>query len=251
MAASTVSERSFFERLPRQALIRFLVFVGVVAAVGLIVRLTPLAQYLDKEHLVALVGQLKAAWWSPLLLLGLYLVCSPLGLPATPLMITGALVFGPSTGILYNFLGTIGGATLSFLLARHMGSELVRHVVGARLKRIERALSRRGFFNLVAVRFMPLPFPAVNFAMALAGIRFLPFVLSSAVGLAPTAILWTRFYGTFFEAAAGDRAGLAKEMGITLFLLGFVSLLPGLIHRRMRRHRYRKIRAARAARAHS
>jgi uncharacterized membrane protein YdjX (TVP38/TMEM64 family) len=235
-------------RLPRRALVRFGLLILLVVAAALLARYTPLGAYLTKDKLLDVLGHLQQAWWSPLLLIALYVGLSPLGLPATPLMVAGSFVFGPLWGTVYNLLGTLGGALSSYLFARHMGHELVQHLGGSRLKRIERRLSRHGFAYLVGVRFFPLPFPAVNFAMALAGIRPLPFLVSTAIGLAPSIAIWTYFYSALFQAAAGERAALIQKIVVAMFLLGFVSLLPGLIRRRLRRRKYRQIMAARRGR---
>ncbi len=235
-------------RLPKKALLRFALFVLLIAAAALALRYTPLGNLLSKENLLDVLGHLRSAWWAPLLLIGLYVLLSPVGLPATPLLIAGGFVFGAWVGTLYNLLGMVGGALSSYLFARHMGHELVQHFGGKRLRQIERMLARHGFGYLVAMRFFPLPFPAVNFAMALAGIRPIPFLVSSFLGLAPSIAIWTYFYAALFQAAADERALLIKKILIAMFLLGFVSLLPGLIRRRLRRRKYLRLVAERRAR---
>jgi uncharacterized membrane protein YdjX (TVP38/TMEM64 family) len=146
-------------RLPKAALVRFAAFVLLIALAFAAVRFTPLGGYLTKEYLRGALETLQFAWWAPLALVGLYLVLCPLGLPATPLMIAGAVVFGPWLGTLYGFIGLMLGAIASYLLAKRMGGELIQHYAGHRLRPIERALARHGFWYLVGARFFPLPFP--------------------------------------------------------------------------------------------
>ncbi|HRC84914.1 MAG TPA: VTT domain-containing protein [Thermoanaerobaculia bacterium] len=240
---------SLLARLPRRALIRFGAFVLLILVTAAVFRFSPLAQYLDKDHMVALLSRLQQAWWAPIFLVLLYILLTPLGLPATPLLVGGALVFGRALGSFYNSLGLCLGAVASYFLAKNLGGELIRHLGGVRLRKVERFLSRRGFFNLVAARFMPLPFPAVNFAMALAGIRLVPFLASTALGLIPATVLWSHFYASIFEAAAGERAALIRRLGTILFLLGFITLLPNLVQRRTRRRRLKRLREERLRRA--
>lgn len=235
-------------RLPTGALLRFAAFVLLIALALAAVRFTPLGDYLTRDYLRGALASLQAAWWAPLLLVGLYLVLCPLGLPATPLMVAGSIVFGPWLGTLYNFVGLLLGAAASYLVAQRLGGDFIQHYGGQKLKRVERALHRHGFWYLVGMRFFPLPFPAVNFAMALAGIRLVPFLLSTAIGLVPSIALWTYFYSAVFNAAAGERGELVWQVGIALLLLGFVSLLPGLVTRRLRRRKYRRLVVERRAR---
>lgn len=236
------------KRLPQGAWVKFALLVAVVAAAILALRFTALGDYLTKEQVQALFTRLESAWWAPLLLIGLYAALCPLGLPATPLLIGGAVVFGAWLGSLYNFVGLLMGAMTSYFFAQHMGGELFQHFGGARLRKIERSLTRHGFWYLVGARFFPVPFPVVNFAMALSGIRLLPFTVSTALGLAPSVVLWTYFYASLFDAAAGERVGKVKELLIALSVLGFFSLLPNLVRRRMRARRYRRLVAARRGR---
>lgn len=235
-------------RLPKAALARFAAFLLLIALAFAAARFTPLGGYLTEESLPRTLASLQAAWWAPLALVGLYVVLCPVGLPATPLMIAGGVVFGPWLGTLYNLIGLMLGAMASYLVAKHLGGELIQHYAGHRLRPIERALARHGFWYLVGARFLPLPFPIVNFAMALAGTRFLPFVLSTAIGLVPSITLWTHFYSAVYHAAAGERGGLIWQVLLALLLLGFVSLLPGLVRRRLRRRKYRRLIAERKGR---
>jgi uncharacterized membrane protein YdjX (TVP38/TMEM64 family) len=228
--------------------VRFALFLLLVGAAAAAARWTALGDLLTREAVLALLGDLRQAWWSPLLLIGLYVVLCPLGLPATPLMVGGGVVFGAALGSLYNLAGTLLGAVVSYYLADHLGSELVGHFARGRLKRVERLAAGHGFWFLVGMRFLPLPFPAVNFGLALAGIRPLPFILSTAAGLAPSIPLWTYFWASLYQAAAGERADLVRRLAAVVFALAFVSLLPALIRRRLWRRRYRRLKAARAAR---
>lgn len=239
------------KRLSQGAWIKFAVLVAVVATAILALRFTPLGSYLTEENVRALFARLEAAWWAPLLLIGLYAALCPLGLPATPLLVGGALVFGTWLGSLYNFVGLLAGALSSYVFAKHMGGEIFEHFGGAKLRKIERALTRHGFWYLVGARFFPVPFPLVNFAMALSGIRLLPFTVSTALGLAPSVILWTYFYSSVLSAAAGDRAGKVTELLIALSILGFFSLLPGRVRRILRARRYRRLVAMRRERVAS
>src|SRR5258708_3767 len=144
-------------RVPRRALLGFLLLPLLLAGGYAAFRWSPLAGYLSGPALAAAKGRLQHSWWAPALLVGGYLVLSPLGVPATPLMFAGGVLFGGAAGSLYNVIGVILGGEASYFLGRLLGRELVRHVAGRRLRKVEAALGRRGFWNLVAVRFLPLP----------------------------------------------------------------------------------------------
>jgi phospholipase D1/2 len=236
-------------RMPRRTLLRFLVIPALLAGGYAAARWTPLAGYLSVPALEAAFGRLRQSWWAPALLIGAYLVLSPVGVPATPLMVAGGMVFGGVAGSIYNWLGVVLGAAASFFVGRVLGRDFVRHIAGHRLRKVELAIGRHGFWNLVAVRFLPLPFPVVNYGAALAGVRPSLFLASTAIGVAPTVTLYTLVFATLAQATAGRRRQLFLELFGALLLLLLVTLLPQLLQARRRRQRLAALRAARRARA--
>lgn len=225
--------------------LRFGLFIAAILLAAALVRWTPLGGLLNKDTLLGLLSELQRAWWAPLALIGLYILLCPVGLPATPLLAAGAIVFGPLWGTLYNFVGLLSGAAGSYLLAKRLGREFVEHLAGKRFQKVEKAIARHGFWYLVGSRFFPLPFPLVNFAMALGGVRWGTFLAATALGLAPAIAVWSYFYSAMFTAAAGERGDLIRRLLIALSILGFFSLLPILVRRITRWRRYRQVMTAR------
>ena len=241
--------------MPRRVLLRFLLLPVLLAGGYAAVRWTPLAGYLSGPALAAAISKLRESWWAPALLVGGYLVLSPLGVPATPLMIIGGVVFGGAAGSLYNIAGVILGGAASYFLGRLLGRDFVRHVAGHRLRKVELAIGRRGFWNLVAVRFLPLPFPLVNYGAALAGVRPSLFLATTAIGIAPTVTIYTYFIAAVAHAAAGRHADMYKELSaqfprlaVPIALLVLVTLVPQWVQARRRKQRLASLRALREQR---
>lgn len=236
------SQPTLHEPPIRRALLRFLLLAAVVAAALAAARWSPLAAYLDPEALAALLARLRAIWWAPAVLVGLYLVLCPLGLPVTPLIFAGGAVFGAARGSLWNGIGVFLGAAASYGFARGLGRDFVAHLARGRFKGIERRLARADFWALVSVRFVPLPFPLVNYAAALAGVPAGRFLVSSAVGLVPVAAVYTVFATAMIRAAGVDGGGGAGTTtawaAAAVVLLFLLTLLPRLVIGRRRRRRY-------------
>ena len=225
--------------MPRPLLFRFLILVALVATGFAVLRLTPLADLLTVEKISALFDRLRETWWAPALLIATYVVLCPLGVPATPMMITGGIVFGTALGTLYNLLGTFLGGAATYYLARVLGRDFVLHLGGKKLKKVERAISRRGFWSLVGVRFLPLPFPLVNYCAALAGIRPGLFLPTTALGLAPIVFLFTYFADTLSRLAEQDRSGVYLRFVAASLGMLLLTLVPQILAARKRRERYR------------
>jgi len=210
-----------------RALLRFLLLAAVVIVGFSLVRFSPLSAFFTREAVLELLNQLRSSWWAPLALIGMFLVLSPLGLPATPLIFAGGAVFGLAWGGLYNFLGCFGGAAVSFLLARALGRDLIVHLAGReRLDKVEKLLSRHGFWALVRIRFIPVPFPIVNFGSALAGVPLRTFLGSSALGLLPAILIYTYFISMLVETATGPSAQHIRNLLMAIGLSLLITLLP-------------------------
>jgi phospholipase D1/2 len=249
------SDQSPHRRVPRGVLLRFLLLPALLAGGYAAWRWTPLAGYLSGPALAAAIDRLRRAWWAPALLVGGHLVLSPLGIPATFLIVVGGVVFGGPAGSLYNVVGVFLGGAASYFLARLLGRDFVRHLAGRRLRRVELALGRRGFWNLVAVRFLPLPFPVVNYGAALAGVRPALFLATTALGLVPTVTIYTFFSAAVAKAMAGKRGNLFTEissqlprLAVPIALLVVVTQVPRLVQARRRRARLAELRAIRRLR---
>lgn len=212
--------------------------VTFLVAAFLVFRLTPLHEILTRDRMIALMAELRSAWWAPVALIGLYVLVSPSGLPVSPLIWAGGIVFGVWWGWLYNFLGALLGASASFLLARALGRDLVLHVASATLlERAERILERHGFWALVRARFLPIPFSVINYGAALAGIRWPVFISATTIGLAPSMVIWTYFGYAIFSVTTANRGEVVRNLVVALVLgLGLTFLVP--LRNAWKRRRY-------------
>ena len=208
----------------RRAILRFLLLVAVIAAGFAVFRFTPLAHYADREVLVATFDALRHSWWAPLLFVGLWTVLSPLGFPGTPLLFAGAVVFGVSWGTAYNLIGSFFGAVAAYLMAGTLGRDFIRHIAGERLRKIEQMLDRHGFWTVFRLRFLPLPYPLINFASALVGIPLRVFAPATLLGILLPTFLYTYLWATLFSTFTGEVSGSA-----TLAVLQEKAALAGVM----------------------
>ncbi len=233
---------------PWALILRFAALLAIVALGILVLTRTPLAGYLDRERLLAFFETLRGVWWAPLLPVALLTLLSPLGVPASPVVLSGGVVFGAFFGSLYNLVGLFSGATVTYLLGKLLGRDLIAHFAGAKLRRVEKAFERRGFWPLVMVRFLPLPFALVNYGAALAGVRPMQYLLATAIGLAPTTIMHTFFAAKIIRT---PMEGQPVVMGQYLGCWGLLALLSSLPTLRERLERKRRLAALREEREHA
>ena len=179
--------------IPRKVWLRMALLVTILATGFILVRFTPLGGYFERERMITLLEGLRASPWSPVLLIGLYLVLAPLALPMSPLVAGGAVVFGPFLGSIYNILGLMLGAISAYYVGKALGRDFIVHLAGPRLRRAERAFERRGFWPLVQVRFLPIPFWLVSYGAAMAGVMVPRFLLTTTLGVIPATVMHSYF----------------------------------------------------------
>ncbi len=235
-------------RVPRQALVRFAILVTVVVAGFAALRWTPLAGLLNEKTLLSYRDLLRHSWWAGPALLASYVLLCPLGFPASPMMVTGGVVFGAVWGSVYNIVGTSLGGIATYFLGRALGRDFVAQIGGKRLKKIERQVARRGFWGMVGVRFLPFPFAVVNYCAALAGIPPALFVTTTVIGLTPINIVYTYFTAALLEVGGPERGRVYLRLTFVSLALAFFTVFPQVWAGRQRRRRYRELLAARGAR---
>jgi uncharacterized membrane protein YdjX (TVP38/TMEM64 family) len=217
----------------RSALLRASFLAAILLSAFAAARWTPLADWLQRDVLVdRLLSYREEAWAGPLLV-ALFTIFGLIGLPVSPLIFSGAAIFGVFGGWFYSLVGCVLGSTVSFGAGCWLGGDLIRRLVGPkRFEAMMRIWDRHGFWTIFRLRFLPIPFPFVNYGAALAGIRFGTYVVASTLGLAISIWVWTYLFHTLFEAASGERSGVILKGAISLLALLALSFVPTWLRRR-------------------
>ena len=156
---------------------------------------------------------------------------------AVALSLPGGLVFSLACGLLFGrWAGTlvaIGaetlGATLAFLLARHLFADAARRRLGAAGERLNAGFTRHALSYLLFLRVVPVfPFFLVNLAPAFTSIRVRTYVVGTLIGAIPATFVYASLGATLGHARSLEEALSATTLG-GLALLGLLALLPVLV----------------------
>ncbi len=121
-------------------------------------------------------------------------------LPGQPIQFASSYMFGVLPGLLFSVIGAVIGTTISFYLAKLLGSEAVHIFFGEeRLNDYRDKLnSGRGLLLAFLIYLIPgIPKDLVSYAAGISEIRFRPFLLVATVGRLP-GMLGSLFLGHFF-----------------------------------------------------
>lgn len=175
--------------------------------------------WFEPERLETLVA--RAGLWGPLLvvtLMTIAVVASPI--PSAPIALAAGAAYGHVWGTVQVVIGAELGALIAFGLARVLGHDALRRVLGtsvdAGLLGSQTALTATVF----ASRLMPfVSFDMISYAAGLSRLHAWRFALATLAGIIPASFLLAHFGG---EAVSGD---LGRATWAVLGL-GLVTGLP-------------------------
>ena len=177
-------------------------------------------EFLQSQRAVAVEYYQANPWLAALAFMAIYIAVTGLSLPgAAILTLAAGAVFGLATGFLVVSFASTSGATLAFLLARHLFRDAVQNRFEKVLAPVNRGVAKEGAFYLFALRLVPaFPFFAINLAMGLTTIRVWTFYWVSQVGM---------LAGTVVFVNAGKELGQLESLAGILsptLILSFVLL---------------------------
>lgn len=157
-------------------------------------------------------------------------------IPTHASSLLAGMAFGVGLGMVLALLGTALAAALGFVTLRYFLRDRVVEALShhPRAEAVHRELDRgrglRTMALLVLIRLSPVvPFAATNLLMSTTGVRMLPFLVGSVVGLAPrvVAVVWIGSSLTELDLSqAADRRLLVLGVvatAATLWILGRAS----------------------------
>jgi uncharacterized membrane protein YdjX (TVP38/TMEM64 family) len=187
---------------------------------------SPLREHVEPRQLYDTLGRIREHPAAPMLFVVGFSCLSLLGSPLIPMIVAGAAVFGFWRGAALNYVGVLWGASCSYWLARILGRDLFRNLLGSRYAVLESLIQRRGFWSMVRLRFLPVPFPVANYGSALLGVRYPLFLISTALAYVPILIVYSYFAATVVRVGDSEREVILNKLALSLVLLLLLTFLP-------------------------
>lgn len=125
-------------------------------------------------------------WVSWLVFIGLYALVALTPIPVTIMAVAGGLIFGVVLGSLFSVIGVLIGSWGAYWLARALGKDAVRKVLGKYSEKIEGRLDGAGFEAVCTLRLVPgIPYWPVNYGSGAFGITQRDFLGASVIAVIP------------------------------------------------------------------
>ena len=168
----------------------------------------------------------------------IYVSVTALSLPGAALMTLAAgALFGLGWGLVLASFASSVGATLAFLVSRHLLRDSVARRFGERMAEVDRGVAREGAYYLFTLRLVPVvPFFVINLLMGLTAMKTLTFYWVSQLGmLAGTAVYVNA--GTQLARLDSLAGILSPGLLASFVLLGFFPLVARRLAQAIRARR--------------
>uniref|UniRef100_A0AAV1T3A8 VTT domain-containing protein n=1 Tax=Peronospora matthiolae TaxID=2874970 RepID=A0AAV1T3A8_9STRA len=120
-------------------------------------------------------------------------VAVPLCLPSTALEMMAGSLFGVSFGVLAIIVGKTGGSTLTFLLARVLGKDVIGDYLRSKFptfQALSDVLNSKSWKPVLLYQLSSIPNIVKIYTLAITPVSTARFVMSAALGSIPHAIVW-------------------------------------------------------------
>ncbi|MGD8727468.1 MAG: TVP38/TMEM64 family protein [Gemmatimonadales bacterium] len=220
--------------------LKLVVLVLIVGGAAVIVRATPLSEFLDRQAMLETLDALRSSVWAPVVYVLVYAAATALALPGSILTIVGGAVFGFGWGVVLVTIAANLGANAAFALSRWLGREGIERMLGPRLQGLDRATEHHGFVGLLILRLIPLvPFNALNFGSGLTKMHWRDYALATAIGILPGTLVYVFSADALMQGATGasgearTRLLVAAGLFLALTLVPLIAKKMGLVRRRV------------------
>ena len=174
-------------------LVAVLLFLGVLLGTF---ELSGLRQHFSLEFLQQRILEHRIS--GLLIFISLFALGNLVQIPGWLFLAAAVLTLGRTLGGLATYVAASISCVVTFLLIRMLGGDALRRLDGRIAERIFRHLDARPIASIVLLRVLFQTVPALNYALALSGVKFRNYLIGTLLGLPlPIAV-----YCLFFDYLA-------------------------------------------------
>ena len=168
---------------------------------------------------------LTDSFWGPLLYILLYAIRPLILFPSTPLTLVGGFIFGPVWGVLYTILASNTSAMVAYFVGRYFGQGLLPEgETDGLIQRYATRLRQNSFETILVMRFVFMPYDLINYLAGFLRIKWLPFILATALGSIPGTIAFIWFGASIehFDGAIPSLNPTTLTASIVIFVISLL-----------------------------
>ncbi len=154
---------------------RALTFIGFAATIYFVYKGYKMGLFSDEQVLSDFLTRVGPA--GPIILIMIHILRTITKIiPASILLPVGVLIFGEVKGFIYNFIGSILGSLILFMLSRKYGAKLVTKIIGTKkYNKMLTYLEDNGKFKTILTIVLILPLAPADTFCLIAGLSEIDF----------------------------------------------------------------------------
>lgn len=176
---------------------RLAVVLALAAALWAAFEFTGLRAQINPATLRA--GFAEHRLWGFAAFTALFVVGNMIHLPGWFFLAAAVLALGPVWGALATLSAALISCVATFFVVRALGANALRELPGSLARRLFERLDAHPVRSVALLRLVFQTLPAMNYALALSGLRFRDYLLGTLIGLPGPVIV----YAAFFDTLAG------------------------------------------------
>jgi uncharacterized membrane protein YdjX (TVP38/TMEM64 family) len=194
-------------------IIRGLVLIGLLVALGFLLKSSGLGENIDKDWIDVHVR--NNGFEGRLLFVGVAALLAAAGFPRQIISFLAGYAFDLNLGFVLALIACGIGCTIAFFFARIIGRDWVKSKFPRRLDKADQFFSANTFTTTLLIRFMPAGSNFVtNLVAGVSGAKALSFIAGSTLGYIPQTVIF---------ALLGSGINLDPGFRITLSVVLFIS----------------------------
>lgn len=154
-------------------------------------------------------------------------------LPPLPVAIAIGAAYGLVTGLVIVSLGATLAGVFAFWLARFIGRDFIENREGSgKISEIKRRLEDGGWASVMVARFLNVPWDVVSYASGVSRIRFVDFLIGTAIPAIPLSFIAV-YFGSVFSSIKklSDLLSPGPLSALAVFVAGIT--IPILLKKRL------------------
>ena len=199
-------------------IIRGLVLIGLLVALGFLLKSSGLGENIDKDWIDVHVR--NNGFEGRLLFVGVAALLAAAGFPRQIISFLAGYAFDLNLGFVLALIACGIGCTIAFLFARIIGRDWVKSKFPRRLDKADQFFSANTFTTTLLIRFMPAGSNFVtNLVAGVSGAKALSFIAGSTLGYMPQTVIFA-LLGSGINLDPGFRITLSVVLFISSIALG-------------------------------
>lgn len=173
---------------------RLWLVLAFLVLMWLLFRASGLAATFDLQHLQD--GFVQHRWAGLLIFVALFALGNLLQIPGSVFLVSAVLALGQVWGGIATYVAASATCISTFLVIRWLGADSLRGLNGKLAQRIFAHLDTHPVRSVALLRLLFQTVPALNYALALSGIRFRSYLVGTLLGLPMPIAVYCIFFGT-------------------------------------------------------